>query len=87
MRGSGRFTRGRASESNRWAARNVDSVLSGASLVDMGAPPSPDSQAKRRADYDEWFLREVDQGLAAADRGEFADHTAVRKMIDERYPG
>jgi predicted transcriptional regulator len=37
--------------------------------------------------YDEWFLREVDKGLAAADRGELVDHADVRKMIDERYPG
>ena len=37
--------------------------------------------------YHEWFLREVDKGLAAADRGELVDHGEVRKMIDERYPG
>jgi predicted transcriptional regulator len=37
--------------------------------------------------YDEWFLREVDKGLAAADRGELVDHSEVRKMIDQRYPG
>lgn len=37
--------------------------------------------------YEEWFLREVNKGLAAAERGEFVDHADVRKMIDERYPG
>jgi predicted transcriptional regulator len=37
--------------------------------------------------YEEWFLGEVDKGLAAAERGEFVDHADVRKMIDERYPG
>jgi predicted transcriptional regulator len=37
--------------------------------------------------YNEWFLREVDKGLAAADRGELVDHADIRKMIDERYPG
>jgi predicted transcriptional regulator len=42
---------------------------------------------ERMVNYDEWFLREVDKGLAAADRGELADHSDVRKMIDERYPG
>jgi len=36
--------------------------------------------------YDEWFLREVQMGLAAADRGELIDHDEVRKLIDERYP-
>jgi predicted transcriptional regulator len=42
---------------------------------------------ERMVSYDEWFLREVDKGLAAADRGELVDHSDVRKMIDERYPG
>ena len=36
--------------------------------------------------YDEWFSREVDKGLAAADKGEFVEHDAVRRMIDNRYP-
>ena len=42
---------------------------------------------ERLLDYDEWFLREVEKGLAAADRGEFVEHSEVRKMIDSRYPG
>jgi len=42
---------------------------------------------ERMVNYEEWFLREVDKGLAAAERGEFVDHADVRKMIDERYPG
>jgi predicted transcriptional regulator len=42
---------------------------------------------ERMVNYDEWFLIEVDKGLAAADRGELVDHSDVRKMIDERYPG
>jgi predicted transcriptional regulator len=42
---------------------------------------------ERMVDHDEWFLREVDKGLAAADRGELVDHSDVRKMIDQRYPG
>ena len=41
----------------------------------------------RMLNYDEWFLREVEKGLAAADRGEFIEHSDVRKMIDSRYPG
>jgi predicted transcriptional regulator len=41
---------------------------------------------ERFLDYDAWFLREVDKGLAAADRGEFVEHDDVRKMIDSRYP-
>ena len=35
--------------------------------------------------YDDWFSREVDKGLAAADR-EFVEHDDIRKMIDSRYP-
>ncbi len=42
---------------------------------------------ERMVNYDEWFLREVDKGLAAAARGELVDHADVRKIIDERYPG
>jgi len=42
---------------------------------------------ERMVDYDEWFLREVEKGLAAADRGEFVDHADVRKLIDSRFPG
>jgi len=53
----------------------------------MDARSHPDLPAKSRLDYDEWFLKEVDHGLAAADRGELADHADVRKLIDERYPG
>ncbi len=36
--------------------------------------------------YDEWFSREVDKGLAAADKGEFVEHDAVLRMIESRYP-
>lgn len=42
---------------------------------------------ERLVDSKEWFLQEVDKGLAAADRGEFIDHSDIRKMIDSRYPG
>jgi predicted transcriptional regulator len=42
---------------------------------------------ERLVDYDEWFLREVEKGLAAADRGEFIEHSEIRKMIDHRFPG
>jgi predicted transcriptional regulator len=41
---------------------------------------------ERFVDYDEWFLREVEKGLAAADRGEFMEHDDVSKLIDSRYP-
>ncbi len=37
--------------------------------------------------HDEWFVREVEAGLAAADRGDFIDHEDVGKLIDERYSG
>jgi len=41
---------------------------------------------ERLLNYDDWFLREVEKGLAAADRGEFVEHDEIRKMIDSRYP-
>ena len=37
--------------------------------------------------YDEWFLREVNKGLEASERGEMHEHAEVSKMIDQRYPG
>lgn len=42
---------------------------------------------ERLVNYDEWFLREIEKGLAAADRADFVDHAEVKKIIDERYPG
>jgi predicted transcriptional regulator len=42
---------------------------------------------ERLVDYDAWFLREVEVGLAAAERNEFVEHSDVREMIDRRFPG
>ena len=42
---------------------------------------------ERFVNYDEWFIREVEKGLAAADRGEFIEHEEIGKLIDRRYPG
>lgn len=42
---------------------------------------------ERLVGHDEWFSQEVHKGLAAAGRGEFIEHDAVRKLIDSRYPG
>jgi predicted transcriptional regulator len=39
---------------------------------------------KRLVDHDEWFRREVQKGLAAAERGEFVEHDEIRRMIDRR---
>ena len=42
---------------------------------------------ERLVNYDEWFIREVDKGLAAAERGEFVGHDEVGKLIEGRYLG
>jgi len=42
---------------------------------------------ERMLSYENWFLREVEKGISAADRGEFVGHDEVRKLIDRRYPG
>ncbi len=42
---------------------------------------------ERFVDYDEWFVREAEKGLAAADRGELIEHEEVGKLINKRYPG
>ena len=64
-----------------------------AKLQGLAAEHGRDTQAlaqeaiERFVDCDEWFLREVGEGLAAADRGEFIEDEDVRKLIDTRYPG
>ena len=64
-----------------------------AKLTRLAAEQGPDTKAivreavERFVDYDEWFLREVEKGLAAADRGEFMEHDDISKLIDSRYPG
>jgi len=42
---------------------------------------------ERMVSHDQWFLREVEKGLEEAERGEFVDHSEVRRMIEKRYPG
>jgi predicted transcriptional regulator len=49
----------------------------------MDTPDNRDPRVK----YDEWFLREVENGISAADRGQLVDHSEFRKLMDTRYPG
>jgi predicted transcriptional regulator len=42
---------------------------------------------ERMLNYDEWFMGEVEKGLAAADRGEVVEHNQVLDAIRKRYPG
>jgi predicted transcriptional regulator len=63
-----------------------------AKLIRLAAERGRDAQAlaqeaiERFVDYDEWFVQEVEKGLAAADRGEFIDHEEIGKRINSRYP-
>jgi predicted transcriptional regulator len=41
---------------------------------------------ERLVNYDEWFLAELEKGLAAVDRGELTDQEDVGKMLQQRYP-
>ncbi|MGB7281090.1 MAG: hypothetical protein WBE13_02415 [Candidatus Acidiferrum sp.] len=64
-----------------------------AKLSRLASQQGRDSEAlvveaiERMVNYDEWFVREVEKGIAAADRGEFVNHEDVRKLIDQWYPG
>jgi predicted transcriptional regulator len=64
-----------------------------AKLQRKAAQQGRDSQSlvqeavERLVGYDDWFIREVEKGLAAADRGEFVDHEEVGKLIDRQFPG
>lgn len=75
--------------------RNMEVPLSPnlqSKLAEMAEQQGRDSAAlvaeavERTLTYDEWFLSEVHKGMAAADRGEFLEHQAVRALIDSRYP-
>jgi predicted transcriptional regulator len=49
--------------------------LSSIAAAQGRAAETPVQEAvERLLDHDEWFLSEVDKGLAAADRGEFVEH-------------
>jgi predicted transcriptional regulator len=37
----------------------------------------------RFVDYDEWFIREVERGLASADRGELLTHEDVGAWLEK----
>jgi predicted transcriptional regulator len=64
-----------------------------AKLARLATERGQDTQAlvqeaiEKFIDYDEWFLREVEKGLSAADRGELTDHEDIGKLINRRYPG
>ena len=64
-----------------------------AKLASLAAEQGRDTKAlvreavERFVNYGEWFIREVEKGLAAADRGEFIEHEEIGKIIDGRYPG
>lgn len=51
------------------------------------APALVREAVERFVSHDEWFVREVENGLAAAARGDLIDHEEVGKLIDRRYPG
>ena len=42
---------------------------------------------EKMLNYDDWFRREVEVGIAAAERGELHKHDEIRRLIDQRYPG
>jgi len=39
---------------------------------------------ERLVEYDEWFIREVDKGLAQVERGEVLEHEEVGTRIEKR---
>jgi predicted transcriptional regulator len=65
-----------------------------AKLTRLAAELGRDTEAlareaiERFVDYDDWFIREVEKGLASADRGELLTHeevgTRLEKLIAEK---
>jgi predicted transcriptional regulator len=37
--------------------------------------------------YDQWFVREVEKGLDAAERDAFIEHEEIGKLVDRQCPG
>jgi len=64
-----------------------------AKLAQLASQQGRDSEAlvveavERMVNYDQWFAQEVEEGIAAADRGELVEHEDVGKLIDSRYRG
>ena len=62
-----------------------------ATLTHLASQSGRDAQAlvqeavQRLVDRAEWFVHEVDAGLAAAERGEFVNHDEVGKLLDCRF--
>jgi predicted transcriptional regulator len=42
---------------------------------------------ERFVDYDEWFIREVEKGLAQIDRGQVLSHEEVGKRLEKLLAG
>lgn len=59
-----------------------------ARLAQLAARQGRDTEAlareaiERLVDYDEWFIAEVEKGLAAADRGELLTHEEVGQRLE-----
>jgi predicted transcriptional regulator len=42
---------------------------------------------ERMVNFDSYFLRQVEKGIAAAERDGLVEHDEVGKLINQRYPG
>ncbi len=42
---------------------------------------------ERAVDYDEWFIREVEKGLAQIDAGQVLTHDAVGTRLEQKLAG
>ena len=63
-----------------------------ARLARIAAERGSDAQAvaqeaiERYVEYDEWFVSEVEKGLAAAERGELIEQEEIGRRIEHRFP-
>ena len=65
------------------AAPRLTVELDGAQhLSDPGAPPG--EAIERAVDYDDWFIREVDKGLAQIDAGQVLTHDAMGARLEQK---
>ncbi len=55
-----------------------------AKLDRLAAQQGRDSAVERLVGYDEWFIRQVEKGLAQIDRGEVLEHEEVAARMEKR---